>query len=182
MLREEKRREKFMTDKELRKLGRTELLELLIGQAKENETLKIQISEQAARIGELEAQLQQRTIMIDNAGSIAEASLQLNGVFEAAQKAAQEYLDNVRLRYQNREEYAKRAEAETNAKVEQMLRQAERRCKLLESVTSKRCEEMTEKARTESQEYWQQVSAKVDEYIKQRADLRELLSVNYSKI
>jgi len=171
-----------MTDKDLRKLSRTELLELLIGQAKENVALKGQISEQAAQITALETQLQQRTIMIDNAGSIAEASLQLNGVFEAAQKAAQEYLDNVRIHYQDREEYARRTEAEANAKAEQMLRQAERRCKLLESVTSKRCEEMTEKARIESQEYWQQVSSKVDEYIRQRADLRELLSVNYSKI
>jgi len=171
-----------MTDKDLRKLNRTELLELLIGQAKENETLKGQLSERDARITELESQVQQRAIIIEKAGSIAEASLQLNGVFEAAQKAAQEYIDNVNLQYRNREETARRAEAETNAKVEQMLRQAERRCKLLESATARRCEEMTEKARTESQEYWLKVSEKIDEYIRQRADLRELLSVNYSKI
>lgn len=171
-----------MTDKDFRKLNRTELLELLIKQTKENEALQAQLGVLNTRISELEAQLQQRTIMIENAGSIAEASLQLNGVFEAAQRAAQEYLDSIHLRYQAQEEYAQRAEAETQTKVDQMLRQAEQRCKLLESATTRKCDDMTAKARRESQEYWEQVSSKLDEYLKQRADLRELLSVNYRKI
>ena len=171
-----------MTDKDFRKLNRTELLEILIKQTKENETLQMQLGALNTRISELEQQLQQRTIMIENAGSIAEASLQLNGVFEAAQRAAQEYLDSIHLRYQAQEEYAQRAEAETKTKADQMLRQAEQRCKLLESATTRKCEEMTAKASRESQEYWDQVSSKLDEYLKQRADLRELLSVNYRKI
>ena len=78
-----------MTDKELRKLKRTDLLEILIEQSKEVESLK-------KRIGELEAELADRRLLIYKSGSIAEAALKLNGVFEAAEAAAQEYLENIR--------------------------------------------------------------------------------------
>ena len=40
--------------------------------------------------------LNDRTITIENAGSIAEASLKLNKVFEAAQKAADDYLESIK--------------------------------------------------------------------------------------
>lgn len=80
-----------MTDKELRKLRRGELLEMLLEQTKENERLKKQIAD-------LEAQLEDRKIILKQSGSIAEAALKLNGVFEAAQKAAEQYLENVRNR------------------------------------------------------------------------------------
>ena len=78
-----------MTDKELRKLKRTDLLELLIEQSKEVESLK-------KRIEELEAELADRRLLIYKSGSIAEAALKLNSVFEAAEAAAQEYLENIR--------------------------------------------------------------------------------------
>lgn len=78
-----------MTDKELRRLGRTELLELLLEESRENERLRAQIKK-------LSEQLASREIKISNAGSIAEASLALNDVFQAAQNAAEQYLENVR--------------------------------------------------------------------------------------
>lgn len=78
-----------MTDKELKRLSRTELLAMLLEQVKENEKLQ-------ARLGELQAQLDEKKILIDEAGSIAEAALKLNGVFQAAEAAAAQYLDNVR--------------------------------------------------------------------------------------
>ena len=79
-----------MTDKELRRLSRSELLEMLIAQTEENRQLKI-------RLERAEAQLRDRRIAVEKAGSLAEAALQLNRVFEAADKAAQQYLENVRL-------------------------------------------------------------------------------------
>ena len=77
-----------MTDKELRRLSRSELLEMLIAQTEENDRLKI-------RLEQAEAQLRDRRIAIDKAGSIAEAALALNGVFQAAEAAAQQYLENI---------------------------------------------------------------------------------------
>lgn len=76
-----------MTDRELKKLKRNELLEMLIAQIEENERLKHRMEEQ-------KRQLQDRQIAVEQAGSIAEAALKLNGVFEAAQSAAQQYLEN----------------------------------------------------------------------------------------
>ena len=78
-----------MTDQELRKLSRVELLELLLEEKQENDRLRGQLE----KANEL---LTKRAIEIDCVGSIAEASLALNGVFEAAQKAADQYLENVR--------------------------------------------------------------------------------------
>ena len=77
-----------MTDKELRRLSRAELLEMLLAQVEENEKLKV-------RLDEAEQALEDRRIAIARAGSLAEASLQLNKVFAAADRAARQYVENV---------------------------------------------------------------------------------------
>lgn len=78
-----------MTDKELQKLSRIDLLELLLEKSKENEKLQEELEQVKAKLAE-------REIKIEKAGSIAEAALALNGVFEAAQAAADQYLENLR--------------------------------------------------------------------------------------
>lgn len=78
-----------MTDKELHKLKRSELLEMMIAQGKEIERLQKCLSE-------AEEELRNRRIVMENAGSIAEAALQLNHIFETAQQAADQYLESVR--------------------------------------------------------------------------------------
>lgn len=85
-----------MTDKELRRLSRADLLEMLIDQSKELQELRKETEE-------LRAELQKREIAISQAGSIAEASLMLNGVFEAAQAACQEYVENTCKLYGHQE-------------------------------------------------------------------------------
>lgn len=74
-----------MTDKELRKLSRAELIDILFELQTQNENL-------TAENQELAAQLESRQLQITEAGSIAEAALRLNGVFEAAQAAADQYV------------------------------------------------------------------------------------------
>ena len=71
-----------MTNKELRKLSRAELIDILFELQTQNENL-------TAENRELAAQLESRQLQITEAGSIAEAALRLNGVFEAAQAAAE---------------------------------------------------------------------------------------------
>jgi len=78
-----------MTGKELKKLSRAELLELLLEQVEENEKLR-------QKNEELEKKLEDRVIKITEAGSIAEAALKLNNVFEAAEAAAKQYLDSLK--------------------------------------------------------------------------------------
>lgn len=67
-----------MTDKDLRRLSRAELLDILYEQRKRYED---SLAENQA----LRQQLEDRTLRIASAGSIAEAAIQVNGVFEAAQ-------------------------------------------------------------------------------------------------
>ena len=86
-----------MTEKDLKKLGRPELLELLITSLKENESLKKQIKEK-------DKQLKSKEILINKSGTLAEAALRLNDVFESADKAAAQYLENI----QNSEAIAQR--------------------------------------------------------------------------
>lgn len=78
-----------MTERELKKLNRYQLLELIIIQTEQIETLQEQLQQ-------AQAQIDAQDIRIKEAGSIAEASLQLSGIFEAAQSAADIYLENVR--------------------------------------------------------------------------------------
>lgn len=72
----------------LRKLSKLQLMEMLADQEAEIGRLKKQIQQ-------LEQQAEKRRILIERSGSIAQAALELNGVFEAAQRAADDYLANV---------------------------------------------------------------------------------------
>ena len=77
-----------MTDKELRRQSRRELLQMLLEQTSEVERLQ-------AELDKTRAELNDRAIMLESCGNIAEASLKINRVFEAAQQAAEQYLINV---------------------------------------------------------------------------------------
>lgn len=79
-----------MTHKELKKLNRTQLIELLIEQGR-------MVDELSERLEECERRLEDRRIALESSGSIAEAALKLNGIFEAAQEAADQYLVNVKM-------------------------------------------------------------------------------------
>lgn len=96
-----------MKKKELKRLRRRDLLELLIDLSKENEVLR-------ARNQELEAKLSERTITVSEAGSLAEAALKLNGVFQAAQEACDQY-------FQNMQQRCRQLEKETENRCRQML-------------------------------------------------------------
>jgi len=73
----------------LKKLKRKDLLEILLLQNRKIDELQ----EEVNRTRKL---LKKREIIISEAGSIAEASLKLNEVFEAAQKAADDYLKSIK--------------------------------------------------------------------------------------
>ena len=90
-----------MTEKDLKKLNRYQLLELLILQTERADKLQ-------ERVEELERLLKEQDLKMESLGSIAEASLQLGGVFEAAQEAADRYLRAAQERAQEIEEAARK--------------------------------------------------------------------------
>lgn len=95
-----------MTEKEMKKLSRAELLELLLVQTQETELLR-------EKLKKAESMLSDRNLRIQKAGDLAQAVLELNGVMAAAQAAAQQYLDNIEA-----------MEKETRLKCEKMLADA----------------------------------------------------------
>ena len=78
-----------MADRELKKLSRAELIDIIYA-------LKEREDDLSAQVAALEEKLAQREIKISRAGSIAEAALAINRVFEQAQAAAEDYLLSVR--------------------------------------------------------------------------------------
>ncbi|MBE7066479.1 MAG: DNA repair protein [Ruminococcaceae bacterium] len=78
-----------MKKNELQKLNRKQLLELLLKQTQRADELE-------RRLEETEKKLQERLLKESQAGSIAEAALKVNCVFEAAQAAADQYLENIK--------------------------------------------------------------------------------------
>ena len=78
-----------MTEKELKKLNRYQLLELLVLQTERADELQ-------KKVEELEIKLEERELDFSKLGSIAEAAIQISGVFEASQQAADMYLNSAK--------------------------------------------------------------------------------------
>lgn len=121
-----------MTDKELQKLKRPELLEIMLGlqneldkEREENEVLRSKISE--------------KNIALEKSGSIAEAALEINGVFDAAQKAADVYLDNVKKMHNDEEKHYNEAIAKANAEAESILISAKKEAATIKTKTDIEC-------------------------------------------
>ena len=121
-----------MTDREMKKLSRTQLLEMLLVQSREVSQLREELSR-------MQTQLDSRKIQVSESGNLAEASLKLSGIFEAAQTAADQYLQNVVA-----------------------LSEATReRCLEMEAQTQRKCEEMIRTAQEESAVFWDSVREKI---------------------
>lgn len=90
-----------MTDKELKKLSRAELLEMLLIQTRQVENLQ-------AKLSKAEALLTERHMDYLEAGSLAEAMLKVNGVIDAAQAAADQYLENIATKEREVNEYCRK--------------------------------------------------------------------------
>lgn len=105
-----------MTDKELRKLHREDLLQILINQQR-------QIDELTAALEDSENALNDKKIALEESGSIAEAALKLSGIFETAQQAADRYTEEMRARA---DEIVNKARAEAEAILNQARGEARR--------------------------------------------------------
>lgn len=142
-----------MTDKELKKLNRKELLEMLIQQGEQVASLQKEL--RAA-----EASLEDRSVKMKNAGTMAEAALSMNGVYEAADNAAREYLENI-----------KRCNEQQQAEYDRIVRSAEKRAEEIISEAEKRVELVL----MDVESYWRLFSQKTEEFGEARKELTNLL-------
>ncbi len=192
-----------MDAKELKKLGRKELLELLLEQTRRADGLE-------AELKEAEAKLADRSLKLKNAGSIAQAALAINDVFETCQKAANEYLMNIKDRtgamdlriatdeqaldeklnakeeqtevlcqkkIKDAEEEAKKILKDAEKKADQMIEDAQEKCDTMTAATAERIDAMVSAAKKDSEEYWNSVREKLDNYYDSHKGLEEMLSM-----
>lgn len=89
-----------MTDKELKRLRRS-LLEILLATSRENDQLREELEQ-------TRAQLQERNLAVSQSGTMAEAALLLNRVFDAADAACKQYEENVRIRCDEMEQQTRK--------------------------------------------------------------------------
>ena len=132
-----------MTDKEFKRLGRAQLIEIIY-------RLQLQIEELTEKNASLESDLEDKRLRIDNAGDIAKAALEMNDCFRSAQNAADQYLSEIKLM---------REEAEAEKK------------KIIEDAKAE-AEKIIAKAKKEDKDYEAIISAILTEYDSRRADDR----------
>lgn len=142
-----------MNEKELRHLSKTEMLEIMLDQESEVSALKEQIRE-------LNFMVSERSISIQKAGSIAEASLIINKVMEAAQQAADQYLDNVKTVSEKQSMVCRQIQSEAEEKAAGLVMEAEKQCAQ---------REQQEKDYTDA--LWVLLQKKLDDYYEAKPDL-----------
>ena len=137
-----------MTERELQKLTRQDLLELLLEVEKENEAL-------LAAAETLRAEAADKRLLLNKVGSIAEASLLVNGVFSAAQAAADQYVLNVKRICEERSELVRQAN--------DVMQKAREDADKMRAETEDICRKMIRRAKEESDRYWDAIRRPDDE-------------------
>ena len=133
-----------MEEKDLKNLSRQDLLELLMNQTQRGDELQ-------KRVGMLEQIIRKREVMNSEAGTVADAALKFNGVFESAQKAAEQYVENVKkisekqqLEVRNLDEYREMKIRETH----EICRKREMQTENYVSTVSARVQELFSRYRS----------------------------------
>ena len=142
-----------MTDKELKHLSRMELIDIIYELQKQNE-------QNAAQIEKLQAALDEKELHIENAGSIAEAAVQISGVLEAAQAAEQQRDALLADAKKQSDEMLQSAQSQS----EQLVQDAQSRAQALENEAEKQVSEK-----------WDRFEQRAMELIQAHEELRSLV-------
>ena len=78
-----------MTDKEFKRLGRSQLIDIIY-------QYQLQVDKLTEQNQELERELTDKRLRLSNAGNIADAALEINNCFRSAQNAAEQYLNEIK--------------------------------------------------------------------------------------
>lgn len=113
-----------MVSKELKRLSRRELVDIIY-QLKKNEQ---QLREE---VDSLQEALQDKRIRLSTAGSIADAALSISNVFSSAQTAADLYLQEIAQMKQCTQNQCEKILEEAKQKSADMLALSEKQCALL---------------------------------------------------
>ena len=175
-----------LTAADLRRMSRRKLLEVLLECSRENVALKEENEQLQDQNRTLQRQLEDKRLKIDKAGTLAEAALMLNGVIEATQSAAAQYLDNLReleeretVRCEQKEAQAERRAGEimesTRVECDKLVHRVREQCSAMEAQTRAACDSMIAKAHEEIDGHWEQLSDRLDAFCTAHEGLKEVL-------
>lgn len=142
-----------MLDNDLKKLNRKQLLELLLKQTERADELE-------KKLNAANKKLRDRTLSETEAGTMAEAALKLNRVFEAADSAAEQYLENIKQMQERCDAECRRIEEESREKAERMFSESAKLCAEREAAAERKYRLAAEKL----EELNSQKGAEVSEY------------------
>ena len=146
-----------MEMKELKKLSKTELLEMLCVKDKMLTDLKFEIEG-------LKSQINDRRIMLENSGSIAEASLKVTEIFANAQQSADIYLENLKSKADEQDKILKEQADAAKSACDAMISDAkEQSAKILADVDK------------QVEEKWSSLTTRLEEFYSAHAGLLDLL-------
>ena len=103
-----------MTDKEFKRLTRAQLIDIIY-------QFQLQVDELNEQKLELEKALEDKRLRIRNAGSLAEAVLEINDCFRSAQNAAEQYLSEIKAMREETEAERERILAAARAEAEAIV-------------------------------------------------------------
>ena len=134
-----------------RKLRRVELLELLVAETERSEQLE-------AELKEAREQLSSREISVKEAGSLAEAVLKLNGVFDAAVSSCAQYEESIKELNKKQLEINSEREYASILKATEIVEEAKARAARIESDVISRCEKIVELACVDVSDFREKIS------------------------
>lgn len=106
-----------MTDKEFKRLNRSQLIDIIY-------QFQIKVEELIQENQTLNAELEDKRLRITRAGNIAQAALEVNHVMQAAQNAAQQYLDEIQALYSEIDGECQNIRAKAKAEAEVVIQSA----------------------------------------------------------
>lgn len=110
-----------MNNKELKKLSRKDLLEIILAQTNRIEDLETENKK-------LTTELNSKKIDIESSGSLAEAVVKLSGIFDLAQKTADEYVTLVKVNTKKQEtKMKKELEKEKNKIIKRTIKECDKK-------------------------------------------------------
>jgi len=140
-----------------------ELIDIIYQLRKDNDKLEQKLSETSSH-------LEEKAIVLKESGSIADAALALNGVFDAAQRAADQYLISVKSAHENTEKQIQK----TRQQCEQMISEATEEAEKIKNAAEIERKEKLAAADRECKKKYDQLVARANQYIREHPEIRPL--------
>ena len=124
-----------MASKELKKLSRRELVDIIYQMKKNEQLLQDELTS-------LQKEIQERRIHLSTAGSIAEAAISITNVFSSAQTAADLYLQEIACMKQETETECAKMIRDAKKQAAEIIAESEKQRAILDEVYQRELEKL----------------------------------------